>query len=196
MEKSAFDLGLIAAENGGDEAINPFPVSSEEWRDWYEGFRCVCHADMQARRDLQRFYLTPPVAIFTLALAALIDIVFMHERLGLARLLPADFVPVGCAIAALLLAATTALAARLRVWIDVFYVAGMLAPIAFVPRVDPAALHHEWFRYVIAGAFILAPLIACLMLVGDVKCRYRVSATKAARQARTFRHDVQRQYFE
>ena len=81
MEKSAFDLGLIAAENGSDEAINPFPVSSDEWRDWYDGFRCVCHADVQARRDLKPFYLTPPVTIFTCALAALIDIaLFIHTK--------------------------------------------------------------------------------------------------------------------
>ncbi|CAD6512457.1 hypothetical protein ACFQ3P_02850 [Paraburkholderia sabiae] len=196
MEKSAFDLGLIAAENGSDEAINPFPVSSAEWRDWYDGFRCVCHADVQARRDLKRFYLTPPVAVFTCALAALIDIVFMNERLGLAGLFPQDLMPWCCAISAVLIASTIALAARLRVWIDVFYIAAMLAPIPVVPWFDASAIRHEWFRYVIACAFILAPLIACLMLAGDVKGRYRASATKAARQARTFRHDLQRQGFE
>ena len=196
MEKSAFDLGLIAAENGSDEAINPFPVISDEWRDWYDGFRCVCHADVQARRDLKRFYLTPPVTIFTCALAALIDIAFMSERLGLTRLFPEEWMPWGCVVPAVLIAATIALAARLRVWIDVAYVAAMLAPIPLVPRLDPAIVQHVWFRYVIACAFILAPLIACLMLFGDVKCRYRASATKAARQARTFRHAMQRQHFE
>ncbi|MBN3751367.1 hypothetical protein G3N95_00325 [Paraburkholderia sp. Tr-20389] len=192
MEKSAFDLGLIAAENGSDEAINPFPVSSDEWRDWYDGFRCVCHADVQARHDLQRFFLTPPVAIFTAALAALIDIVFLSDWAGLARLFPAGFMQWGCALSAVLIAAATALAARLRIWVDVLYVAGILMPALFMPRLEPSAFQHEWFRYVIGYAFILAPLIACLMLVNDVKRRYRACATKAARQVRASRGAVQR----
>ena len=192
MKKSAFDLGLIAAENGGDETINPFPASSDEWSDWYHGFKCVCIADLQARRDLQRFYLTPSVAVFTCALAASIVIAFMSERLGLARLFPAGFMPWGGVISAALIAATVALAARLKIWIDVIYIVAILAPVPLVPWFDPSVTLHEWFGYVIGCAFILAPLLALVMLVGEMKRRYRASAKRAALQGRTVRHEIQR----
>lgn len=192
MEKNAFELGLIAATDGDFEAINPFPVSSEEWRDWYDGFKCVCDADVQARRDLQRLCLTPSVGIFICALAALIEIVSTSEQLGLLRLLPEGFAPWGTAISAALIAVAFALAATLRNWVDVAFIAVVLVPVPFVAWFYPSAAQHVWFRYVIGRAFIVAPLIACLILVSEVKRRYRVSAATAARRVRTRKCGVQR----
>ena len=98
--------------------------------------------------------------------------------------------PWGGVISAALIAATVALAAWLKNWIDVIYIAAILVPVPLVARFDPSVSQHEWFRYVIGCAFILAPLLAFAMLVGEMKCRYRASAKHAARQARTARHGV------
>ncbi|CAE6793019.1 hypothetical protein R70006_04936 [Paraburkholderia domus] len=38
MDKTAYDLGLEAAENGDDETVNPFALNSDEWLDWRDGF--------------------------------------------------------------------------------------------------------------------------------------------------------------
>jgi hypothetical protein len=192
MKKSPFDLGLTAAESGGDEVINPFPVSSDEWSDWYYGFKCVCIADAQARRDLQRFFLTPSVGIFTCALAAMIDIMITSNWLGLSRLFAEGFMPWGGVISAVLISTAVALAARLKIWIDVIYIAAILVPVPFVPRFDPSIIQHEWCRYVIGSAFILAPLLALVMLVREMKYRYRALARCAAQQARTTGHEMQR----
>ncbi|SKD05718.1 hypothetical protein SAMN05445504_9577 [Burkholderia sp. CF099] len=97
---------------------------------------------MQARRDLQRFYLTPSVGIFTCALATLIAVVFLRERLGLSHLLPEGFMSPCCVISAALIAATISLAARLSNWIDVAWIAAILTPVPLVPplrRIPPAA---------------------------------------------------------